>query len=133
MKIFSLTFLFRNLYYPRDIPSPLERVAWEPSNSIGSRFATFGGNTNANHEGQQQDESAVHKAYLLCPPGLRDGFRPMKMPGQSSSSAVNGVVTDPADARVPGARVTLRNVDTNVERVTVSNNDGDYLSEHQSY
>jgi hypothetical protein len=46
---------------------------------------------------------------------------------QNSSSAVNGVVTDPADARVPGARVTLRNVDTNVERVTVSNATGDYF------
>ncbi|HEX4575788.1 MAG TPA: TonB-dependent receptor [Edaphobacter sp.] len=46
---------------------------------------------------------------------------------QSSSSAVNGVVTDPANAVVGGARVTLRNVDTNVERVTVSNGNGDYF------
>jgi hypothetical protein len=46
---------------------------------------------------------------------------------QSSSSAVNGVVTDSADARVPGAKVTLRNVDTNVERVTISNGAGDYF------
>lgn len=54
-------------------------------------------------------------------------FAPMKMLCQSSSSAVNGVVTDPADARVAGARVTLRNVDTNVERMTVSNSGGDYF------
>ena len=54
-------------------------------------------------------------------------FVPVRMLCQSSSSAVNGVVTDPADARVAGARVTLRNVETNVERVTVSNSAGDYF------
>jgi hypothetical protein len=47
--------------------------------------------------------------------------------GQSSSSAVNGVVTDPVQAAVPGAKVVLRNVDTNVERNTVSNSAGDYF------
>jgi len=54
-------------------------------------------------------------------------FAPTRALSQSSSSAVNGVVTDPADARVAGARVTLRNADTNVERVTVSNGTGDYF------
>ena len=47
--------------------------------------------------------------------------------GQSSSSAVNGVITDPVQAVVPGAKVTLRNVDTNVVRTTVSNSGGDYF------
>ena len=51
----------------------------------------------------------------------------MRALGQSSSSAVNGVVTDQADARVAGAQVKLRNVDTNVERLTVSNGAGDYF------
>ena len=46
---------------------------------------------------------------------------------QSSSSAVNGIVTDPAQAAVAGAKVVLRNVDTNVERITVSNSAGDYF------
>ena len=46
---------------------------------------------------------------------------------QSSSSAVNGIVTDPVQAAVPGAKVVLRNVDTNVERITVSNSAGDYF------
>ncbi len=46
---------------------------------------------------------------------------------QSSSSSVNGVITDPVGAVVAGAKVTLRNVDTNVERFTVSNNAGDYF------
>ena len=48
-------------------------------------------------------------------------FAPTMALCQSSSSAVNGVVTDPENAVVPGAQVTLRNVDTNVERITVSN------------
>jgi hypothetical protein len=46
---------------------------------------------------------------------------------QSSSSSVNGVVTDPVGAVVAGAKVTLKNVDTNIERVTVSNSAGDYF------
>jgi hypothetical protein len=47
--------------------------------------------------------------------------------GQSSSSALNGVVTDPVKDVVAGAKVILRNVDTNVERITVSNAAGDYF------
>ena len=46
---------------------------------------------------------------------------------QSSSAGVNGVVTDPSGAVISNARVTLRNVDTNVERDTVSNATGDYF------
>jgi Carboxypeptidase regulatory-like domain/TonB-dependent Receptor Plug Domain len=46
---------------------------------------------------------------------------------QNSSSAVSGVVTDPMQAAVVGVKVTLKNVDTNVERVTVSNSAGDYF------
>jgi hypothetical protein len=46
---------------------------------------------------------------------------------QSSSSSVNGVITDPVQAVVAGVKVTLRNVDTNVERITVSNSAGDYF------
>ncbi len=63
--------------------------------------------------------------YLLL--AVTTGFAPMRALGQSSSSAVNGVVTDQADARVAGAQVKLRNVDTNVERLTVSNSAGDYF------
>jgi hypothetical protein len=54
-------------------------------------------------------------------------FAPMRVLSQSSSSAINGVVTDSGDAVIAGARVTLRNVDTNVMRVTVSNAAGDYF------
>jgi hypothetical protein len=54
-------------------------------------------------------------------------FAPTEALCQSSSSAVNGVVTDSEGAVIPGSQVTLRNVDTNVERVTVSNGAGDYF------
>ncbi|WP_260706723.1 TonB-dependent receptor [Edaphobacter flagellatus] len=46
---------------------------------------------------------------------------------QSSSSAVSGIVTDPTQNVVVGVKVTLRNVDTNVERVTTSNGSGNYV------
>lgn len=46
---------------------------------------------------------------------------------QSSSSGVNGVVTDSSGAVISGARVALKNADTNVERDTVSNGTGDYF------
>ncbi len=46
---------------------------------------------------------------------------------QSSSSGVNGVVTDPSGAAVPGAQITLKNVDTNVNRDTTSNASGNYF------
>ena len=60
---------------------------------------------------------------------LLAGIAGMSIPtlSQSSSSSVNGVITDPVGAVVAGAKVVLRNVDTNVERVTVSNNAGDYF------
>jgi hypothetical protein len=54
-------------------------------------------------------------------------FAPTRVLSQNSSSAINGVVTDPRDAVIAGVRVTLRNVDTNVERMTVSNAAGDYF------
>ena len=45
---------------------------------------------------------------------------------QSSSAAVTGAVTDSSGARLPGAKVVLSNVETNVARETVSNDAGDY-------
>jgi hypothetical protein len=55
------------------------------------------------------------------------GLTPTNVFCQNSSSAINGVVTDPRDAVIPGVKVTLRNVETNVERITVSNAGGDYF------
>ncbi len=54
-------------------------------------------------------------------------FTPAAAVAQSSSSAVNGVVTDANQSVIVGTNVTLRNVDTNVERTTVTNNSGDYF------
>ena len=53
-------------------------------------------------------------------------FAPTRAFSQSSSSAVNGVVADSTGAQVPGAKVVLTDVATNVARVTVSNGSGDY-------
>lgn len=46
---------------------------------------------------------------------------------QNSSSGINGIVVDPSGAAVPGAKIALKNVNTNVERNTVSNGTGDYF------
>ena len=45
---------------------------------------------------------------------------------QVSTASLNGVVKNPSGAAIPHATVTLRNLDTNVERVAASNNDGVY-------
>ncbi len=54
-------------------------------------------------------------------------FAPADLLAQSSSSAVNGVVTDANQGVLGGAKITLKNVDTNVERSTVTNGTGDYF------
>src|SRR5437588_11431542 len=41
-----------------------------------------------------------------------------RAPAQLATSAVNGTVTDACGAAVPGAKITLSNVATNVTRVT---------------
>ena len=46
---------------------------------------------------------------------------------QLSSSGINGVVTDPSGAAIPSARVVLKNAATNVERMTISNDSGNYF------
>ena len=47
--------------------------------------------------------------------------------GQLSTASLNGVVRDPSGAVIANANVVLRNVDTAVEKTTVSNSSGDYL------
>ena len=47
--------------------------------------------------------------------------------GQLSTSTINGTVRDTSGSVVPEANVLLRNVDTGVERQTVSNGAGNYL------
>jgi hypothetical protein len=45
---------------------------------------------------------------------------------QNSSASVSGTITDSSGAKIPGAKVVLRNVATNVERTTTSNEVGEY-------
>ncbi len=45
---------------------------------------------------------------------------------QSAYTAINGTITDPSGARIPDARIIVRNVDTNVERITASGSSGTY-------
>ena len=47
--------------------------------------------------------------------------------GQVNRASITGTVTDPSGAVIAGVGVTARNVDTNVETTTVSNDDGNYL------
>ena len=49
------------------------------------------------------------------------------MAAQESRGTVRGVVTDPTHAVVPGAKVTLRNIDTNVERSMQADSSGFYI------
>src|SRR5216684_648716 len=46
---------------------------------------------------------------------------------QLSTASLNGVVRDPSGAVLPGASVVVRNVETGVQRTTVSNNAGNYV------
>ena len=46
---------------------------------------------------------------------------------QLSTASLNGVVRDPSGAVLPGAKVVLRNVDTTVERSSISNDSGVYV------
>ncbi|PYX46400.1 MAG: hypothetical protein DMG79_16520 [Acidobacteria bacterium] len=45
---------------------------------------------------------------------------------QSVSAAINGTITDQSEARVPDARMVLRNVDTGTQRTTSSGSAGTY-------
>ena len=45
---------------------------------------------------------------------------------QSSSADLNGTVTDPSDAVVPGATVTAKNTGTGITRTVTSNDSGNY-------
>ena len=46
---------------------------------------------------------------------------------QIATASLNGTVTDPSGALIPGATVSLKNVATNVERTTTTNNAGQYV------
>ncbi len=52
-------------------------------------------------------------------------FQPLTF-AQTSRGTVGGIVTDPAGAVIPGASVTLTNVETNVSRTAATNDEGAY-------
>ncbi|HXY14487.1 MAG TPA: carboxypeptidase regulatory-like domain-containing protein [Terriglobales bacterium] len=51
----------------------------------------------------------------------------VKSPAQQATASVNGTVRDPSGAVVAGAKVTLRNLATNISRPGKTSKDGDYL------
>jgi hypothetical protein len=48
------------------------------------------------------------------------------LPAQTGQASLNGVVKDPSGGVIPGVRVTVINTATNVERSTITNNEGIY-------
>src|SRR5437868_10502607 len=46
---------------------------------------------------------------------------------QIATASLNGTITDPSGALIPGAMVSLKNVATNVERTTTTNSAGHYV------
>jgi hypothetical protein len=74
----------------------------------------------------------LHSSRIFrAAPGLLLGVVLVAVPkhvlAQSSTSAINGVVIDSSQSAVAGTKVTLKNVDTNAARTTVSNGTGDYF------
>src|ERR1700740_2178133 len=47
--------------------------------------------------------------------------------GQQATAQITGTIQDASHALVVGAKVTLKNSDTNIARTTTSNKDGNYL------
>src|ERR1700761_41851 len=51
---------------------------------------------------------------------------PVNSLAQEAAANINGTVTDPTGASIPGARLTLTNLDTAVSRDAVTNDSGNY-------
>jgi hypothetical protein len=68
--------------------------------------------------------SAVSRLSLLCIIALLAGAVPLG--AQATTGSIQGTVRDNQDAVVPGATVTIRNVETNATRTVVSEANGFY-------
>lgn len=79
------------------------------------------------HMSNSRTQKLCFRMLILCASAIFATLSSsLNAAAQNSSSAVTGAVSDPSGAKVPGARVTLTNVDTNVVRVTTSNGSGDF-------
>src|ERR1700694_3776789 len=67
--------------------------------------------------------SAVAVLLLILAPSL---FAPLLHAQSAGTGALTGTVTDPSGASAPNVTVTLSNTQTNQERTTTTNADGDY-------
>jgi hypothetical protein len=50
------------------------------------------------------------------------------LPAYPQSATITGTVTDPAGAILPGALITITNIDTNFERTFTTDERGDYTA-----
>ena len=82
------------------------------------QFAAF-----ASHPFSQNDAIGVRmgRAFLAI------GLLLIALPVLAQSSQITGVVTDPQQALVAGAQITVTNSQTLVKTTTVTNNEGVYL------
>src|ERR1035438_3464582 len=62
-----------------------------------------------------------HRALLVCVVLLMAGISCF---AQESRGSITGKVVDPQNAVVPGAKVTVTNVETNVSNIVTSNSTG---------
>src|SRR5579864_9367274 len=64
---------------------------------------------------------------LICLMTCFLALAPIELSAQQATASVNGTVKDQSGAIIPGAKVTLRNLSTNVSRTVKTTKDGDYL------
>ena len=67
-------------------------------------------------------QSAIFKISIFLTLFLWAPFAP----GQATSASLTGQIVDGAGAAIPGAKVTVRNTDTNLQQSTLSNAEGIY-------
>ena len=82
--------------------------------------------TACNAVGQRISIGASFWARVLLLGSLWAGF-PAAAIGQVSTATLNGTVRDPSAGAVPQAIVTLKNLETGVERTTETNTPGNYV------
>jgi hypothetical protein len=79
----------------------------------------------ASHSGGKLRRSVLAFSLVLALAGLLTAVSP-RLYAQLDTATLNGTVTDPTGAAIPGAKVTVTNKDTGVERVVLSNGAGEY-------